>query len=124
MYSEIEKASLAITVPKDGDYVEYAEGKFARISRIHQDNSFQISNKVGVLLWNDGTSQASGCTWDSDIESPDNLTLNRLKLTDKQMQGRYWKFGNTSLRNATSVNFDIAVKVWALEPETNEKENT
>ena len=113
MQKVFEKASLSITQPKEGDFVQYTGESFARISRIHQDGQFQISNKIGVFIYLDGSTMASGCTWDPDISTPENLFLDRLVSTEETKQGRCWTLSSQN----KAIYFEIAFKVWKLKRE-------
>lgn len=68
MFEEIQVGLLNTMEPREGDWVEYEDGKFARIASLHGGPSFQLSNKIGVYVSKSGCSQASGCVWDSDLD--------------------------------------------------------
>jgi len=116
LFSSIEAELLKKEEPQDGDFVEYADNKFARISRIHYDGTFQLSNKIGVYVSKGGCAQASGCTWDPDLDDieQDRLMLNNLISTQKTMQGHCWMFSEGNSGGRRGVYYDIQFKVWQL----------
>jgi len=114
MFKEIEKALLETKQPLEGDFVEY-DGKFARISSIHQDNVFQLSNKIGLYVSKRGYAQASGCTWDPDINiNSERLRINNLIPTTKTKKGSCWTFSEDIAGGGRGVYFEIDFKVWSL----------
>lgn len=113
MYEAFEKTSLAITQPKEGDFVQYVGESFARISRIHPGGHFQISNKIGVFIYEDGATMASGCTWDPDITLSENLFLDRLVSTEETKKGRCWTLDSQN----KAIYFEIDCKIWRLKQE-------
>lgn len=116
LFKTIEQNLLSIDEPKEGEFVEYEVGKFARISRLHKgDSSFQISNKVGVYVWENGA-QASGCTWDSDLDhiSSERLVISNLQPTTETRKGKCWTFSGNQSGGGRGVWFEINFKVWRL----------
>lgn len=115
LFSQIEKSLLEQNEPKEGDFVEYEEGKFARISSDHQDGTFQLSNTIGVYV-SDGCTQASGCTWDPSLDhiQQERLTFDNLEPTSKKMKGSCWMFSEGISGPHRGVNYDINFKVWRL----------
>ncbi|EAK8277500.1 hypothetical protein ACM12L_001835 [Campylobacter jejuni] len=115
MFASIETALLAIKEPKEGDFVEYADGKFARISVDHRNGTFQLSNNIGVFVSEYG-SQASGCVWDPNLDyiKRERLIFDNLKPTSKTMKGRCWMFSEGNAGGHGGVWYDIQFKVWLL----------
>ncbi|MDD3467037.1 MAG: hypothetical protein PHE67_07795 [Campylobacterales bacterium] len=115
LFSSIEAALLKREKPQEGDFVEYADGKFARISVDHHNGTFQLSNKIGVYVSECG-SQASGCTWDSDLDDieRERLVFDNLALTSKTMQGRCWMFSGGYAGGGRGVYYNINFKLWIL----------
>ncbi len=112
MFKNIEKALLETKEPKEGDFVEY-DGKFARISR--KGYTFQLSNKIGVNVSEGGYSQASGCTWDPEINiDRSRLKLDNLRLTTKTKKGTCWAFSEGYAGANRGVYYGINFKVWLL----------
>ncbi|RXK16492.1 hypothetical protein CP985_03200 [Malaciobacter mytili LMG 24559] len=116
LFKSIEAEILERKKPQDGDFVEYSEGKFARISRIHQDGNIQLSNKIGVYVSEGGYSEASGCTYDSEIVDIERtrLVLKNLTPTSKTMIGCCWTFSEGISGANRGVNYNIKFKVWLL----------
>ena len=115
MFSEIEQSLLNANEPKEGEFVEF-DGNLARICSTRYDDKFQLSNKIGVYV-SDGNSQASGCTWDCDIEiknEGERLKLPNLKPTGRTMKGRCWTFSDRDAGSGRGVWFEIEFKVWSL----------
>jgi len=121
LFASIETALLARKEPKEGDFVEYADGKFARISVDHRNGTFQLSNNIGVFVSEYG-SQASGCVWDPNLDhiKRERLVFDNLKPTSKTMKGRCWMFSEGNAGGRRGVWYDIQFKVWLL---GNELEN-
>jgi len=117
MFKSIEASLLKNKEPQEGDFVEYEGGKFARISVDHRNGIFQLSNKIGVRVSSGGYAQASGCTWDSDLDDieQDRLVFNNLLPTSKSMKGHCWMLIERNDGGGVgSVYFDIDFKVWKL----------
>jgi len=116
LFTTIQENMANINEPKDGDFVEYEKGKYSRISTDRHDGTFQISNNIGIFVSADGSSSASGCTWDSDFDyiESDRLTLDNLKPTTKTMKGECWTFSGNYAGGGRGVRFDINFKVWLL----------
>jgi len=116
LFKLIEEEIIKKEEPQEGDFVEYADGLFARISRNHQNKNFQLSNKIGVFVSKGGTAQASGCTWDSDLEdiAKERLKFNNLKPTTKTMKGHCWMFSDGNSGAHRGVYYDILFNVWQL----------
>jgi len=115
LFASIETALLERKEPIEGDFVEYADGKFARISVNHRNGTFQLSNKIGVYVSECG-SQASGCTWDPELDhiERERLVFDNLTLTSKTMQGRCWMFSGGYAGGGRGVYYNIKFKVWLL----------
>ena len=115
LFASIETALLKRKEPQEGDFVEYADGKFARISADHRNGSFQLSNKIGVYVSECG-SQASGCTWDPDLDDieRERLVFSNLTLAAKTMQGHCWMFSGGYSGGDRGVYHNIKFKVWTL----------
>lgn len=116
MFKSIEVSLLKNKEPREGDFVEYEDGKFARISVEHHNGTFQLSNKIGVHVSNGGYAQASGCTWDSDLDDikQDRLTFDNLLPTSKTMKGHCWMLSERNNGGGGSVYFDIDFKIWKM----------
>lgn len=120
LFMEIEKELLNNSKPQEGDFVEYEKGKFARISRLHKDESIQLSNKIGVYVSKHGTSQASGCTWDPNVEHK-NINISGLVATTETRKGECWTFSQNLSGKDRGVYFKIDFKIWNLVKTTCEK---
>ena len=107
------KFRFEVKNPQEGDFVEYEDGKFARISRI--GDSFQLSNQIGIYVWEAG-SQASGCTWDPNLDyiGRDKTVLQNLQATAETKGGRCWTFSGNQAGGGRGVWFEINFKVWKL----------
>jgi len=116
LFSSIEAALLKRNEPQEGDFVEYADGKFARISVNHRNGTFQLSNKIGVYVSEGGYAQASGCTWDYELDDieRERLLFDNLTPTSKTMKGHCWMFSEGSSGGRRGVYYDIQFKVWLL----------
>jgi len=116
LFKEIEQNMTEIQEPVDGDFVEYAEGKFSRISTCRHNKTFQISNNIGIFVGKSGSSMASGCTWDKDFDYIDSkrLTFKNLTLTSKTLKGRCWTFSGNSAGAGRGIYSEINFKVWVL----------
>lgn len=116
MFKEIQDGLLNILEPKDGEWVEYEDGKFARIASLHGGPSFQLSNKIGVYVSEDGYSQASGGVWDCDLDHIERsrLTVENLIPTNTTKKGRCWTFSENNAGGDRGVYLEIDFKVWAL----------
>ncbi|KIM06068.1 MAG: hypothetical protein KN64_00760 [Sulfurovum sp. AS07-7] len=116
LFSSIEAALLKREKPQEGEFVEYADGMFARISVDHRNGTFQLSNKIGVYVSEGGHTQASGCTWDPDLDDikRERLIFDNLKPTSKTMKGDCWMFSGGNPRGGRSVYHNIQFKVWLL----------
>ena len=123
LFSQIEKSLLETREPTEGDFVEYEEGKFARISRNHCDGTFQLSNTIGVYVSN-GCAQASGCTWDPSLDHilQERLTFDNLEPTSKQMKGSCWTFSEGESGPYRGVYYVINFKVWRLGSKVTKKD--
>lgn len=114
LFKSIEASLLQNDKPQEGDFVEYADNKFARISRKHQNEAFQLSNKIGVFV-SEGSTLASGCTWDPEIEIENELLkLENLIKSDKTRNGSCWTFSGNLPGGNRGVYFDINFKIWKL----------
>ena len=124
LFSSIEAALLKREKPQEGDFVEYADGMFARNSVDHRNGTFQLSNKNGVYVSEWGYAQASGCVWDPNLDhiKRERLVFDNLKPTSKTMKGRCWMFSEGNAGGRRGVWYDIQFKVWLLgyELENNE----
>lgn len=114
MFEEIQTGLFNISDPSEGDWVEYEDEKFARIASLH-GGQFQLSNKIGVNVWEKG-SQASGCTWDCDLDHIERskLTTENLIPTGDVKKGHCWTFSEGNAGGDRGVWFDIDFKVWNL----------
>jgi len=113
LFEEIQKELLESSEPIEGDFVEYEKGKLARISRLHKDENIQLSNKIGVFVSVYG-SQASGCTWDPEVEH-ENIGISDLVLTTKTKKGTCWTFSQNLSGRDRGINFEIDFKIWKKE---------
>lgn len=116
MFEEIQAGLLNIAEPREGDWVEYEDGKFARISSLHGGPTFQLSNKIGVYVSQSGCSEARGCTWDSDLDHIERsrLTTENLIPTGDVKKALCWTFSEGSAGANRGVWFEINFKVWKL----------
>lgn len=116
MFEEIQAGLLNTLEPREGDWVEYEDGKFARIASLHGGSSFQLSNKIGVYVSDSGCSQASGCVWDCDLDHIERsrLTAENLILTGDTKKGLCWTFSEKNAGGDRGVYFDIDFRVWKL----------
>ena len=116
LFKKIEQSIAEIKEPIDGDFVEYEEGKFSRISTCRHNKTFQISNNIGICVSANGLSSASGCTWDSDFDyiKSERLTLDNLLPTTKTIKGKCWTFSGNQAGGGRGVHSDINFKVWLL----------
>lgn len=116
MFEEIQTGLLNTSEPREGDWVEYEDGKFARISTIRHEPRIQISNKIGVYVSEGGYSQASGGIWDSDLDHIERsrLVVENLIPTNDTKKGRCWTFSEKSAGADRGVYFEIDFKVWKL----------
>ena len=113
---------MAKTIPSEGDFVEYEEGKFARISRLSNGcDSFQISNAIGVYVWANSNpeasgAQASGATWDPSLDcvSMERLKIQNLQKSSETKKGRCWTFSENRSGAGRGVYFEINFKIWRL----------
>lgn len=113
IFKTAEKVFLEAKEPIDGDFVEY-DGKFAKISSCRNKN-FQLSNKIGVYISKRGYSEASGCTWDPDINVDcKKLKFSNLTLTPKTKICRCWTFSEDCAGADRGVYYNISRKVWHL----------
>ena len=110
MFSKIETELAKNKKPIEGDYVCY-DGKIAKISVIHHNGKIQLSNNIGVFVSMSGT-QASGCTWDPEIDIQPNLT--DLEKTNDVKKGKCWTFSGGQAGGKRGVYFEINFKVWNL----------
>lgn len=114
LFKAIEKAILKAKKPLEGDFVEY-DGNIARIARIYEDDTFQISNKIGVNISKGGYTSSSGCTWDPEITiDSSRLNFNNLTRTPKTKKGRCWMFSEGYAAASRGVSYEIDFKVWLL----------
>jgi len=115
MFEEIQTGLLSISEPREGDWVEYEDGKFARIASLH-GGSFQLSNKIGVYVSSRGCSQASGAVWDCDLDHIERsrLTVENLSPTNNTKKGLCWTFSEQNAGGDRGVYFDIDFKIWNL----------
>lgn len=116
MFKEIQTGLLNISEAREGDWVEYEDGKFARIASLHGGPSFQLSNKIGVYVSESGCSQASGCVWDCDLDHIERsrLTTENLIQTGDVKKALCWTFSEGNASGNRGVWFDIDFKVWKL----------
>lgn len=116
LFKTIQENMTNINEPKDGDFVEYEKGKYSRISTDRHNGIFQISNNIGIFVSSDGSSSASGCTWDSDFDyiESERLTLKNLKPTTKTMKGKCWTFSGNYAGGGRGVYSELDFKVWLL----------
>ena len=116
LFCEIEADLLSRQEPKEGDFVEYEYGKFARISTDYHNGSFQLSNSIGVYVSKGGYSQASGCTWDSSLDylDQDKLLFTNLKPSSKKKEGECWTFSGDDAGHNRGVHHKLLFKVWIL----------
>ncbi|MDD3054821.1 MAG: hypothetical protein PHE16_02970 [Aliarcobacter sp.] len=113
MFEKIEKSLIEINEPKEGDFVKF-DGNISRLSRIHEDGKFQLSESIGVFV-SEFSSQASGCVWDSTITiERDRLTLENLEPISMFKKGRCWTFSGNEAGGGRGVWFEINFKVWNL----------
>ena len=115
IFNQLEKSLLSIQSPIEGDFVNYEDNKYARISRIHSNGRIQLSNKIGVFIFND-SSQASCCTWDCDLNiKNDKICLDNLTLSNQIKKGECWTFSEKLSGGDRGVYFQINFKVWNLD---------
>lgn len=116
LFRSIETDILKREEPIEGDFVEYADGLFARISRNHENGTFQLSNKIGVYVSKGGLTQASGCTWDKELDdiARDRLKKNNLMPTTKTLKGDCWMFSGGDAGPHRGVYYESSFKVWLL----------
>jgi len=116
LFEEIEQNMAEIQEPVNGDFVEYEDGKFARISTCRHSRTFQISNNIGIFVSKDGSSMASGCTWDKDFDYIDSkrLSFDNLTPTNKTLKGRCWTFSGNDAGAGRGIYSEINFKVWLL----------
>ena len=116
LFATIQENMANINEPKDGDFVEYEKGKYSRISTGRHNGTFQISNNIGIFVSADGSSSASGCTWDSNFDyiESDRLTLDNLKPTTKTIKGKCWTFSGNYAGSGRGVYSELDFKVWLL----------
>jgi hypothetical protein len=114
MFEEIQTGLLNTSEPHDGEWVEYEDGEFARIASLH-GSQFQLSNKIGVNVWERG-SQASGCTWDYELDhiEQSRLMIENLIPTNNTKKGLCWTFSEKNAGGDRGVYFEIDCKVWKL----------
>lgn len=114
LFETIEKKFLASNLPQQGDFVEYEEGKYARLCCTYNPH-FQLSNKIGVYVSTEGAT-ASGCTWDSDLAhiERERLVVENLMPTAEMKKGRCWTFSQNYSGPDRGVYFEINFKVWRL----------
>ena len=113
MFEKIEKSLIEINEPKEGDFVKF-DGNISRLSRIHKDGQFQLSETIGVYV-SDGCSQSSGCVWDPDISLDyDRENIKYLELTPTLKKGKCWTFSGNDAGGGRGVYFEINFKVWNL----------
>ncbi len=116
LFGEIQQDLLETKTPMEGEFVEYEDGKFARISRLRGQLQLQLSNKIGVYVSKNGCSQASGCTWDSDLDhiEKSRLEVENLMPTNSTKKGRCWTFSEGIVGGGRGVYFEIDFKIWKL----------
>lgn len=113
MFERIEKSLLEINEPKEGDFVEF-DGNISRLSRIHEDGRFQLSESIGVFV-SKFSSQASGCVWDPNISIDwDRENIKYLESTPTWKKGKCWTFSGNDAGGGRGVWFEINFKVWNL----------
>lgn len=114
MFEEIQVGLLNISEPREGEWVEYEDGEFARISNIR--DQLQLSNKIGVYVSGSGSSQASGCIWDYELDriEQSRLAVENLIPTSSTKKGRCWSFSEKNAGRDRGVYFEIDFKVWKL----------
>lgn len=113
LFEKIEKSLLEINEPKEGDFVEF-DGNISRLSRIHKDGQFQLSETIGVYV-SDGCSQSSGCVWDPNISLDyDRENIKYLELTPTLKKGRCWTFSGNEAGGGRGIWFEINFNVWNL----------
>ena len=113
LFKKIEKSLLEINEPKEGDFVEF-DGNISRLSRIHEDGKFQLSETIGVYV-SVGCSQASGCVWNPNISLDwDRENIKHLESTHRFKKGKCWTFSGNEAGGSRSVYFEINFKVWNL----------
>ncbi|MCT7647521.1 hypothetical protein [Aliarcobacter butzleri] len=112
-FEEIERTLLQKTEPIEGDWVKY-DGGISRLSRIHSNGSIQLSENIGVYVCHNG-SEASGCTWDSDIDlDKDLLKIENLIPTNELKEGKCWMFSELESGGGRGVYHNINFRVWEL----------
>lgn len=88
MFERIEKRLLESKDPHEGEFVEY-EGGIARICATRFGETFQLSNMVGVFVYEVGRTEASGYTFDASVQvERERLKFSNLTLTKKTQKGR------------------------------------
>ena len=113
LFEKIEKSLLEINEPKEGDFVEF-DGNISRLSRIHKDGQFQLSETIGVYV-SDGCSQSSGCVWDPNISLDyDRENIKYLEPTDTLKKDRCLTFSGNEAGGGRGIWFEINFKVWNL----------
>ncbi len=114
LFEEIQRGLLETKEPREGDFVEYEDGEFARISNLR--GQLQLSNAIGVYVSGGGCSEASGCIWDSSLDhiEKSRLSVENLTLTGSTKKGRCWTFSEGYSGGGRSVYFEIDFKVWQL----------
>ena len=118
LFKQIEETLQQSKKPHEGDFVEYEKGKFARISRLYESDEIQLSNKIGVYVSKDANSQASGCTWDPDVDK--NINISSLVATSDTKKGSCWTFSKNFAGKNMDICFEIDFKVWSLKEKENE----
>ncbi len=115
LFEDIQASLFGIPEPREGDWVEYEDGKFARVASLHGGPSFQLSNKIGVYV-SDEFSQASGCTWDCDLDHIERsrLTIENMIPTGDVKKALCWTFSEGNAGGDRGVYFEIDFKIWKL----------
>lgn len=114
MFKRIEKRLLESEKPNEGEFVEYGGG-MARICSTKFGEAFQLSNTVGVFVHEIGRTEASGCTWDPDVQvDRERLKFSNLIPTNKTQKGICWTFSDGEIVKDGGVYFEIEFKVWSL----------
>jgi hypothetical protein len=114
LFKNIQQDLLETKEPREGEFVEYEDGQFARISNLR--GQLQLSNSIGVYVSEGGCSKASGCTWDPNLDhiEKSRLAVENLMPISETRKGRCWTFSEANAGGDRGVYFEIDFKIWKL----------